>query len=411
MNGFLWNQLKQFLSWAHTWIGQQTFTDINVTGGSIAGAVITDNFTTITDPAINAAVTTAIVDSYNGIVVTLTAAGNAQTLQAPTSSTVKRFVVINNDTSTHSIVVNGITLTAGKGQPFVYDGSAWGPSDIGITSIPVPVAEGGTGLATITDHGVMLGSDTDPVTPMAVGATGEVIAGQTGADPIWSAAPTIGTSVTVPTVYGSSAENGDITIEGTSHATKTTSNVVLQPTEGNVGIGTTTFGTSAAKVLAMGSGTAPTTSPADAAQMWVADSNSVAGAAAFYMRNEVGKSGAVAFKTLTTKTVSTTPVTLTANEIADGLILVTTGASVINLPAGDATLDGAPVKFRSIAAVAFSVYPNGSQVIDLAGTDLTGGNKITSDGTAGVEYTLVWDNTASKWRTLSISGTVIDGGA
>ncbi len=40
----------------------------------------------------------------------------------------------------------------------------------------------------------------------------------------------------VPTIYGSSAANGDITIEGTSHATKTTSYVILQPTGGNVGI-------------------------------------------------------------------------------------------------------------------------------------------------------------------------------
>lgn len=40
-------------------------------------------------------------------------------------------------------------------------------------------------------------------------------------------------------VYGSSAANGDLTLEGTSSATKTTSYVVLQPTSGNVGIGTT----------------------------------------------------------------------------------------------------------------------------------------------------------------------------
>lgn len=44
---------------------------------------------------------------------------------------------------------------------------------------------------------------------------------------------------TIPTLYGSAAADGDITIEGTSHATKTTSYVILQPTSGNVGIGTT----------------------------------------------------------------------------------------------------------------------------------------------------------------------------
>lgn len=51
---------------------------------------------------------------------------------------------------------------------------------------PLSVPEGGTGLATITDHGVMLGSGTGAVTPTAVGATNQIFIGQTGADPIWS---------------------------------------------------------------------------------------------------------------------------------------------------------------------------------------------------------------------------------
>lgn len=38
---------------------------------------------------------------------------------------------------------------------------------------------------------------------------------------------------------------------------------------GNLGLGTTTFGTSAAKVLAIGNGTAPTTSPAGVGQLYV----------------------------------------------------------------------------------------------------------------------------------------------
>src|SRR3989304_4858511 len=53
------------------------------------------------------------------------------------------------------------------------------------------------------------------------------------------ASPTFPTQIPTPVVYGSSAAAGDITIEGTSHATKTTSYVILQPTSGNVGIGTT----------------------------------------------------------------------------------------------------------------------------------------------------------------------------
>lgn len=51
---------------------------------------------------------------------------------------------------------------------------------------PIDVAEGGTGLATITDHGIMVGSGTGAVTPLAVGTNNQILIGQTGADPAWS---------------------------------------------------------------------------------------------------------------------------------------------------------------------------------------------------------------------------------
>jgi hypothetical protein len=54
----------------------------------------------------------------------------------------------------------------------------------------------------------------------------------------------------------------------------------------NTGIGLTSFGTSAAKVLGIASGTAPTTSPADAAQLYVADHNGQAGYARLHQRPE-----------------------------------------------------------------------------------------------------------------------------
>lgn len=59
---------------------------------------------------------------------------------------------------------------------------------------------------------------------------------------------------------------------------------------GSLGIGQTTFGTSAAKVLAIGNGTAPSTSPADAFQMWSADRGATAGKAGLHLRSEDGTS-------------------------------------------------------------------------------------------------------------------------
>lgn len=56
--------------------------------------------------------------------------------------------------------------------------------------------------------------------------------------------------------------------------------------KGNIGIGTSTFGTNAAKVLGIANGTAPTTSPTDVTQVWSDDQ--VAGNACFHTRTENG---------------------------------------------------------------------------------------------------------------------------
>lgn len=54
----------------------------------------------------------------------------------------------------------------------------------------------------------------------------------------------------------------------------------------NVGIGTTTFGTSAATVLGLGNGTAPTTAPANVSQVWSEDVNGAAGYAGLHIITE-----------------------------------------------------------------------------------------------------------------------------
>ena len=51
----------------------------------------------------------------------------------------------------------------------------------GFTVVTVPL--GGTGLATLTDHAVLLGSGTGAITPVALGA-GQVLVGASGADPV-----------------------------------------------------------------------------------------------------------------------------------------------------------------------------------------------------------------------------------
>ena len=48
----------------------------------------------------------------------------------------------------------------------------------------VAVTDGGTGLSTITDHGIMLGSGTGAVTALGVATNGQLPIGSTGADPV-----------------------------------------------------------------------------------------------------------------------------------------------------------------------------------------------------------------------------------
>ena len=107
-------------------------TDVNKTYRWSGSAYVTiglwtdATYTTSTDPALNAAVTTAIVDANAGVIITTTGASNAQTLENPTTTTAwKSFTVVNNDTSTNAITVNGTSLAIASSRAYIWDGSAW----------------------------------------------------------------------------------------------------------------------------------------------------------------------------------------------------------------------------------------------------------------------------------------------
>ncbi len=58
------------------------------------------------------------------------------------------------------------------------------------------VANGGTGRATLTNHGVLVGAGTTAITQLAVGTTGQVLTGVTGADPVFAAPAASSISIT-----------------------------------------------------------------------------------------------------------------------------------------------------------------------------------------------------------------------
>jgi hypothetical protein len=105
---------------------------------------------------------------------------------------------------------------------------AAGPKDVFVTypaekSISdgyglLPVANGGTGATTLTANGVLLGNGTSAISATAVGATGQVLVGNTGAAPTWSTLSGIGVTSFAGGTTGltpASATTGAITLAGT----------------------------------------------------------------------------------------------------------------------------------------------------------------------------------------------------
>ena len=108
------------------WI-RDTWTTAWVNSG---GSAVPKTYTTATDPALNAACTTVMVDAYAGTIITTTTTWNNQTMGAPTAiSAGLDFTVVNDDISTNviDIVANSInyTLEPWEAQRFIWDGSVW----------------------------------------------------------------------------------------------------------------------------------------------------------------------------------------------------------------------------------------------------------------------------------------------
>lgn len=95
------------------------------------------------------------------------------------------------------------------------------------TSNPITVAQGGTGLATLTAHCVLVGEGTSNVTPITIGAANSILMGNTSADPGFTTSGT-------PYVSGISFDSGSNTLANYAVSTWT-------PTLDGAVSGTTTY--------------------------------------------------------------------------------------------------------------------------------------------------------------------------
>ena len=97
----------------------------------------------------------------------------------------------------------------------------------------VPVADGGTGVSTLTDGGVLLGSGTGAITAMSVLADGELIVGDGSGDPVAESGATLRTSIGLGTgdnvQFTNCVLTGNLDVQGTTTTIDSTNTTIKDP--------------------------------------------------------------------------------------------------------------------------------------------------------------------------------------
>lgn len=217
---------------------------------------------------------------------------------------------LTTDDSTVVVPVSGNINLAGV-APLATTG-AGDTASIELTGV-IDVANGGTGAASLTDHGVLVGSGTAAVTALAVGSTGQTLMGATGADPAWTGSPSFSGSVTAGT-----------TLTATLGAITATNGNIVRGTAGNKDVyssvaSTTAAGANSAGTVTLVGGTAT-----------IATTAVTAASIIRLYRQGVGLTGAAALGILTIDNiVAATSFDINAVQAADATALQASDVSVI----------------------------------------------------------------------------------
>ena len=183
----------------------------------------------------------------------------------------------------------------------------------------------------------------------------------------------------------------------------------LQKTNGNILIGAlTAVGTNATKVIGMPVGTPPITSPASAAQLWVADVGGIADKAGFHMRDETGNSGPIAFANVVEYTKAASD-TITANQLYGGQITNygQSGDATLTLPAAVLGMNFSVILGTTVANF-YNIDPAAGDSIYLDGAT-TGDGKYVGVASAAlgnaIRFTTFTTAGGVAWFATTISGT------
>lgn len=224
-------------------------TDVDATGGLVLEGIIgatnpTDINTALlligskqagnTTAALSAAETVAKVlnrttelisilgDGKTNFWITANDGTNYEGLQIdPATAGTMKIAAITAGTGTDNIDIN--ITPAGTGSVVMPKVNISSGLVTGITDLVV--ADGGTGASTLTDHGVLVGSGTDPITALTALAAGEIIVGVGSADPHALAA---GATTTI-LVGGGAADPVWTTVTGTGSPVRATSPTLVTP--------------------------------------------------------------------------------------------------------------------------------------------------------------------------------------
>jgi hypothetical protein len=200
---------------------------------------------------------TAITNDYN--VVTTAAANSGVILPAAPASGSRCIIVVNkgaNPVNVYPATSHFIDVAAQNAAVVIpvngvvefnaYSSTQWwstlqDPVSLGVVSGTLTPANGGTGFSTVTNVGELYaGNTTSTMTRIAPVVAGSVLVSNgTAAAPVWSASPSITTSVTVPVVQGQSGTGGTLTLR--ANGTDTTGTVTINSATINSSVASVTL--------------------------------------------------------------------------------------------------------------------------------------------------------------------------